>query len=216
MSPRRALVRLLATTVAAALLLVLSAGTVVAAELVDSSVYGPGIENYPEYEGQERCQPRSGRPGVAGFRDTILERYPTTGDGGIARACHLGGPSLHKEGRAWDWMVDATDPAEREMADEVLRWLLETDEHGNEHAMARRLGVMYIIFDRRVWSAQSPGSWTPYRGPSPHTDHVHIGFSTDGAEGRTSYWNPPGEPAERAERPPAWFLEFLAGLGLHE
>ena len=200
----------LASALAAILVLSLLPGTAVAGELIDSDAYGPEIEAYPEYERQQRCQPRDDRPGVTGFRDLVLERYPGTRDGGIVRACHLGGPSLHKEGRAWDWMLDAGDPDEQAMADEVLEWLLETDEHGNRHAMARRLGVIYIIWDRRIWSTASPGSWQPYRGASPHTDHVHIAFSDAGADAKTSYWAPP----EDTEELPTWFREFLATFGV--
>jgi hypothetical protein len=68
--------------------------------------------------------------------------------------------------------------------------------------MARRLGVMYIIFNRRIWF---PGSgWRVYckqkpRGcvsPSdgglrhPHTDHVHFSFTWDGARKHTTFWSP--------------------------
>jgi len=42
----------------------------------------------------------------------------------------------------------------------------------------RRLGVCWMISRRRIRST-SPGhsgNWTPYSGPSPHTDHTHVNF----------------------------------------
>ncbi len=53
--------------------------------------------------------------------------------------------------------------------------------------MARRLGVMYVIYNRKIWSGWS-GGWENYSGYSPHTDHVHISLSWNGARGHTSFW----------------------------
>jgi hypothetical protein len=53
--------------------------------------------------------------------------------------------------------------------------------------MARRLGVMYIIFNRKIWRSYDPG-WGSYSGTNPHTDHIHISLSYDGSTGRTSFW----------------------------
>lgn len=49
-------------------------------------------------------------------------------------------------------------------------------------ANASRLGVTYIIHDRKIWNAaRSSEGWRPYTGVSPHTDHTHISFSASGA-----------------------------------
>ena len=40
----------------------------------------------------------------------MLATYHRGSDGGIVRACAIGAPSEHKEGRAWDWMLDVRDP----------------------------------------------------------------------------------------------------------
>lgn len=45
-------------------------------------------------------------------------------------------------------------------------------------ANAGRLGVTYVIWDRRIWSAaRAAEGWRPYAGVSPHTDHVHVSFA---------------------------------------
>jgi hypothetical protein len=56
--------------------------------------------------------------------------------------------------------------------------------------MARRLGVMYIIYNRRIWASyRAEEGWRPYVGASPHTDHIHFSFSWAGARKQTSYWD---------------------------
>jgi hypothetical protein len=153
--------------------------------------FGPGIDAYSKYEGQTQCI-QTEQPGVQDFRALVMAAYPNTGRGNIVRACHVGGVSEHKEGRAWDWMVNVNNATEKAQADELLAWLLATDEHGNPHAMARRMGVMYIIWNRQVWSAYRPSNgWVAYTGASPHTDHVHFSFNWAGAKRQTSYWTAP-------------------------
>lgn len=161
------------------------------------SLRGSDIDAHAAYEPQTACA-RDEQPGARALRDLVLEQYPATRDGGILRACGRGGRSEHKDGRAWDWMVDADDAAQAAEADELLGWLLATDDDGNEHAMARRFGVMYLIWDRRIWSAaRAEEGWRPYRGPHPHTDHVHISLSRAGGAMRTSYWTNDREEFER-------------------
>jgi hypothetical protein len=148
---------------------------------------GP-IEDYAPYAPQRVCDPAP-KAGVVAFTELVRRAYPETRSYGISRACHLGGVSEHKEGRAWDWGVHADRPEERAAADAVVSWLMATDEAGNRHAMARRLGVMYVIWNRHIWSAPlADAGWRPYRGASPHVDHVHISFSPAGALGLTSFW----------------------------
>lgn len=151
------------------------------------------IDDYAEYDGETRCDPTA-KPGVVAFRDLVVAAYPQNPDGGISRPCSQA-TSEHEEGRALDWTVDAYDDAERERAEELLRWLLATDEYGNEHARLRRLGIMYVIFDSQVFKAyRAEEGWQPYIGYSPHTDHVHFSFSVDGAQQRTSWWTAGEDP----------------------
>jgi hypothetical protein len=151
-----------------------------------------GVESYASYDGQDSCSSTS-QPGVVAFRDLVLATYPCTTSGGITRGCGVGGKSEHKEGRAWDWMIKAPHPA----ADALLGWLLASDGQGNAHAIARRLGVMYIIWNKKIWkSYQASKGWQGYSGSSPHTDHVHFSFSWAGAKKTTSFWSgaPGGDP----------------------
>jgi hypothetical protein len=151
--------------------------------------FGPGIDGYQPYVGQSTCDPTA-KAGVLEFRDLVLATYPNTGSSGISRDCNQGGASEHKEGRAWDWRVSAF--TQRATANDLLNWLLATDRHGNAHALARRLGIMYIIWDARIWKAYQSGSgWQTYpcEGVTDcHQDHVHFSFGWPGANRQTSWW----------------------------
>ena len=119
----------------------------------------------------------------------MLAAYPETRNAGIVRTCSIGGASEHKEGRAWDWKVNAANPSDAAAVQDLLDWLMATDDFGNSSAMARRLGVMYVIWNSQIWkSYQADRGWQPYRGASAHADHVHISFSWAGALQLTSYW----------------------------
>lgn len=162
--------------------------------LPSSGDYPAQIDDYASWEDQGGECTDTEQPGTQDFRALLQEEYGANG-GGITRACS-GGTSEHDQGRAYDWMLDADDPADREKADEVLDWLLATDQHGNAHAMARRFGLMYIIWNEQVWKAYQPDEgWQPYTGYSPHTDHIHFSFSWDGAKQRTTYWTLGGSTA---------------------
>jgi putative cell wall-binding protein len=162
--------------------------------------FGPEIDPYAAYDGQDTCD-SAAKPGMVGLRDLTLQAYPATGSSGISRECGRGGRSEHKEGRAWDWRVNVTVPAEDAAADEMLGWLLASDEHGNPHAFARRLGVMYMIWDRRIWGAYQPqDGWRPYTGDNAHTDHVHFSLSRAGGLAQTTWWT--GAPAAPPASPP--------------
>ena len=146
--------------------------------------FGCDVDGYVGYDGQDTCDP-SAKPGVVAFRNAILAAHPSTQDWGIVRECNIGGNSEHKEGRAWDWGVFNPDnPA----VDDVLDKLLATDACGNEHALARRVGLMYIIWDHQIWRSYQPWKgWETLDMANPHTDHVHFSFSWAGALGNTSF-----------------------------
>src|SRR5439155_26867406 len=96
-----------------------------------------------------------------------------------------------------DWMVDVHNVRQYAAAKSAIAWLLATDRAGNRFAMARRLGVMYLIYDNRMWGAWD-GRWEQYNNCSHlptrandnycHRTHIHISLSWNGALGRTSYW----------------------------
>lgn len=196
--PSRATTALLAVLAAVAAVLVPVTSAAAAPTTVTP---GSAIEAFAPYQGQTACEPIA-RVGVVRFRDLVLAAYPGTGDAGITRACSVGGTSEHKEGRAWDWRVNKANAVQVAQVDDLMTWLLAPDELGNAAAMARRLGVMYVIWDSRVWkSYQAAKGWQPYSGASPHTDHVHLSFSWAGALGETSYWT--GRVAPVMSRPVA-------------
>jgi hypothetical protein len=147
------------------------------------------LDDRAPYQPQSTCDPTP-KPGVVGFQAIVLAAYPGTPSYGISRDCSIGGRSEHKEGRAWDWGVAVSDPAQDAAARQVFDWLFRADARGRRFAMARRLGVMYIIYNRRIWgSYRARKGWRPYVGANPHTDHVHFSFSWEGARKQTSYWD---------------------------
>jgi hypothetical protein len=147
--------------------------------------WGPKIEPLAGYEPQTSCA-AGPMPGVTALRSLALATYTRGSDGGAIRACAVGGQSEHKEGRAWDWMLDVGNQADRRTAGDFLSWLLATRK-GETAAMARRLGVMYVIYNRKIWATYSPG-WRDYSGGDPHTSHIHVSLSWNGARGTTSFW----------------------------
>jgi len=109
--------------------------------------------------------------------------------------------SLHAEDRAIDWHLDVTSAADRADAKNLIDLLLAPDKDGNQHALARRMGVEEIIWDCSYWSAGSPdfGPYGPCYSKSgklrkhvdptiAHRNHIHLGISKRGAAARTSFW----------------------------
>ena len=187
-----------------AFLLVLAAMSGVVAPPVEASPptpsFGPSIDGYAGLDSQDTCNSTE-QPGVVDFRALLLAAYPETQDRNgihnILRGCAVGGTSEHKEGRAWDWGARVTDGAETAAVEDALDWLLHTDAWGNPDALARRFGLMYIIWDRQIWKAYpsnglAAGSWHAYTGDNPHTDHVHFSFGWPGALQQTTWWNAGG------------------------
>src|SRR5262249_4156300 len=68
-----------------------------------------------------------------------------------------------------------------------IAWLVGDGPSGQRGEMASRLGVMYIIYNRKIWASYSPG-WRTYTGADPHTTHIHVSLSWNGARAHTSYW----------------------------
>jgi hypothetical protein len=150
---------------------------------------GPEIEGYARYEGQSTCDPLT-KPGTLLMRDLLLARYPNTNSLGTSRACDVGGTSEHKEGRAFDWGADVSDAADRASVEDFVAALMASDAYGHPHALARRMGVMYLIWNQQIWNAShAEAGWQPYSGSSPHTDHMHISLSWAGARAETSFWS---------------------------
>lgn len=138
------------------------------------------------YQGQSRCDPTT-KPGASAFAQLVARHYSRPSYGTV-RPC-LSDVSEHYDGRAVDWMLDVNDPSDKAIADAVTKWLTERDSRGNYGSWARRFGLMYVIWNRKVWkSYRNIESWQTYTGSHPHTDHIHFSFAWDGACKRTSWW----------------------------
>jgi hypothetical protein len=156
--------------------------------------FGARIDPYAAYDGQDTCDPTP-KPGTVDLKDMLLRAYPGTEDWGIARDCSSGGVSEHKEGRAFDWGVP--DRSDELCARDFIVWLFKADKWGNQHAMARRLGIMYIIHNGKMWRSYNPNVGFQPRDCDPnasfddcHVDHVHFSLSWDGANRKTTWWHP--------------------------
>ena len=146
------------------------------------------VDPYSSYVGQSTCDPTT-KPGTLAVLRLALDYYPVGRNLGINRACSSGGQSEHKEGRAFDWGVNVANPAEKAAGDQFTEWLIAVGPDEKPGYNARRLGVMYVIWNTQIWSASSAGrGWQAYTGANPHTDHVHVSLSWNGAYMRTSWW----------------------------
>jgi hypothetical protein len=152
--------------------------------------FGPAIDAYAAWDLQDTCDPTA-KPGVTGLRDIRNAAYGTH-TSYIALACGGESGNEHYEGRALDYRLNAANANDRAVADDILSWLMATDRHGNQHANARRLGIMYILWNRQRWSAyRAADGWQPccsQPSDDPHTDHIHISFSWAGARKQTTWW----------------------------
>lgn len=184
-SPRAALAALVA--VASLLLALLAAGPAAALP----------VEDYPSYQPQTRCSPAA-KPGTVAMGRWIVRRYGG-GFGGISRPCQRRSTSEHYEGRAFDWSVSATSAADRERVRRFLQDLFATDRPGNTHARARRMGVMYVIWNDQMYAAWDAYEAERYQSSScprlrtcsatlRHRDHVHISLTRKAARGETSWY----------------------------
>jgi peptidoglycan hydrolase-like protein with peptidoglycan-binding domain len=157
------------------------------------------VEPLQPYVSAASCDPRD-KVGTAALGALLKATYPGT-TYGVARTCGTDPlrTSEHYEGRAVDWMTNVRDPLGAARAKAVLDWLLATDGAGNPYANARRLGVMYLIWNNRIWGAYNPAAgWRPYSTcavhPDPswdttcHRDHIHVSLGWAGAQRRTSFW----------------------------
>jgi hypothetical protein len=153
------------------------------------------------YDRSRRCTktPRAGTLALQAW----LQRNARGSSWGIMRCERLSGGSfsLHADGRALDWHLDARAPADRREAERLIALMLAPDRFGEPHALARRMGLQEIIWDCRAWWAGTDGmrhySLCLNRDGElrrridvtlAHRDHIHFGLSFAGAAKRTSFW----------------------------
>ncbi|HEX3336262.1 MAG TPA: peptidoglycan-binding domain-containing protein [Jatrophihabitans sp.] len=196
----------LATLIAVAATVLASTGLVLAAP-ASATVPHPAapagltrtIEPLADYVEQVSCDPhlRSGTAKLARLLAATYTSYSATSWASTYDCGTDGNHSEHYDGRAIDWMVDVHNPRQFAAAKATIAWLLATDAAGNRFAMARRLGVMYLIYNNRMWGSWD-GTWQPYNNCANlpgraddnacHRTHMHISLSWNGATGRTSFW----------------------------
>lgn len=196
--------RLMLAAVAAAVILGLLAVPQAPGRAEGTPVPPPGIslpaalDWIPEYHGQTLCSPIA-KPGVLQL-GALLDRTYGVYTKGYVRSCP--GNLEHQEGRALDWMVNSQDPTQRAAGDAFVNWLTAPGPNGEPAANARRLGILYIIWNNQIWGTyRHADGWREYSGcgapdntrkgnaTSCHRDHVHITMTWDGANAQTSFWS---------------------------
>jgi hypothetical protein len=162
---------------------------------VDGS--GLPVEDYASYDPQTTCTKKP-RVGTIALGEWLVTTYGGAG-GAVNRPCSGSGASEHKDGRAVDWTLDADNPADRKLARAFLAAAFATDAAGNPAALARRMGIMYVIWSDNFYPAYHQFQPNSYLSSScrskrkcsktlRHRDHMHISLSKAGAKGLTSFY----------------------------
>lgn len=175
------------------------------------------VEPLPSYKGQEEndCDPTA-KPGTVALQKLLDDTYGPRWSN-IVRTCSGSGSSGHHAGRALDWRVDQNDATQVAQTGEILNWLTAPDADGNHLAMARRMGLMYIIWDNKVLKLYKKNPvWTEYSncvtgaGKAAkkydtycHRDHVHFSLTWQGARAETSFYTHQGPKQPRQPQPSA-------------
>ncbi len=167
------------------------------AALAPSRADASPVEDYAPYQPQQHCADGA-KLGTEVLADWIVESFGG-GVGTIWRACD-GSTSEHHEGRAFDWVLDATRKKDRRRATQLRALLFATDAEGNTDSLARQMGLMYLIWDDHMWSSWDGFTKSDYRSSScpslrrcsptlRHRNHVHISLSRAGGRGATSWYD---------------------------
>lgn len=198
------------------------------AVLVPSTASALPVEDFAPYQPQQRCNPTP-KPGTLKLAAWLQRSYPGTGSLGISRSCAASGVSEHKEGRAFDWAVDHDSARDRAYVKDFMADIFASDAAGNVAAKARRMGIMYLIWNDHIYSSYRGFAKRDYLNPGcrskkkcsvtlRHRNHVHISLSRAGGRGDTSWYHrndlpvtpvpptpptPPTPPAPPAPQPPA-------------
>jgi len=155
----------------------------------------------PAYDPATRCT-KSPRPGMVALQRWLEANV--RGESWGTYRCEKWGKrqaSLHAEGRAIDWHLEASKPGHRREAERLARLLLAPDSLGNPQALARRMGIAEMIWDCGYWAAgmtafkkydacfNKHGTRRKRVDPTvAHRNHIHIGLTKAGAARRTSFW----------------------------
>jgi hypothetical protein len=179
--------------------------------LVPTAALAVPVDAYAPYQPQTRCNPTA-KPGTVKLAAWLQRQYRGTGSLGISRACGHGGVSEHKEGRAFDWGVNHASARDRAHVQDFLTRIFATDAQGNPAALARRMGIMYLLWNDHIYASYDGFTKRDYLSSScrskrrcsdtlRHRDHVHISLSRPGGRGDTS-WYHRGDPAPQPSPEP--------------
>jgi peptidoglycan hydrolase-like protein with peptidoglycan-binding domain len=157
------------------------------------------LEPLASYVPANSCDPTA-KPGTAALGKLLTTTYRGTSYA-ISRTCGVDAmpTSEHYDGRAVDWMNSVRVPQQAAQAKALIAWLTAADAAGNRYANARRLGVMYIIWNNKIWGAYNADrGWRAYSSCASHPerswdstchrDHMHLSLSWEGAMRQTSFW----------------------------
>ncbi len=157
----------------------------------------PTLDLADVYQGQSLCSPTA-KPGATALSNLLAKTYGSNIWRSIERACNTSwdpGVSEHKDGRAVDWGVSAANST-KALGDQFYAWAT-----ANNGANARRLGIMYLIWDSRMWRGYDMAkgfneyrsclsAWTtPSYDTTCHRDHMHISMTWHGAAAQTSWYS---------------------------
>ena len=164
--------------------------------MAEGALEGP-VDAYARYQPQKKCVHKV-KPGTEMLGEWLVTRGGAFG--GTLRPCRSGGTSEHKDGRAFDWTLDATDVDDAAVAEAFLVEAFADDPiTGETDVLARRMGIMYVIWDDKMYASWESFEPHPYLNSScrkrrtcsttlRHRDHVHISLSKPGAAARTSWY----------------------------
>ena len=155
------------------------------------------IEDYAPYQPQTKCSPKA-KEGTKLLLRYVVHHFGGAA-GGISRPCSDAGTSEHKEGRAFDWTLDADSKADQASAQAFLDFIFAPDAAGNEDARARTMGIMYVIWDDHIYSAWRQFEPADYLSSSckkvtkcsktlRHRDHLHVSLTRQAGKGLTSWF----------------------------
>ena len=155
------------------------------------------LEDFASYQPESHCSPRP-KPGAVYLSGWLVRHYGG-GRGRVGSACSKS-VSEHQEGRAIDWSNDATTKAGRARVKAFMADVFGPDHRERPAAKARRMGIMYVIWDDHMYSAWNGFEPSKYLSSSckkiktcsktlRHRDHVHISLTRQGGFGKTSFFD---------------------------
>jgi putative cell wall-binding protein len=147
-------------------------------------------------------------PGVWAFRDILASSYGNR-TASTVRGCPstvTSSMSYHARGLALDWSFNVYNSTEAAQAQQVLDWLFEPSSTGEKHVRLKRLGIIEVIWNDKLWtrfdrnSTSDIGTWRVHdfsgcvaaggsENTCAHRDHIHFSFSLEGGNMQRTWWS---------------------------